>query len=165
MRRNRTVWLVAGIVLVGLWAWTQRPDIGASGPSGSETRTHAPLTAPVELPGSVADGSAAVGANSYPAAGLEYPAFLPSQAHAVLADIGRGGPYDYRQDGGVFQNRERELPLQPRGYYREFTVRTPGSRDRGARRIVAGGNPPVEYFYTDDHYRSFRRFQLPEGAR
>ncbi|MGY0557587.1 ribonuclease domain-containing protein [Lysobacter sp. A421] len=157
MHRNRSAWLVAGVVLVGLLAWTQRPDNGALLPPGSAPSVHAPATAPGELPGDVT-GSAS-------AAGPGYPAFLPSQAHPVLDDIARGGPYDYRQDGGVFQNRERELPTQPRGYYREFTVPTPGSRDRGARRIVTGGDPPVEYFYTDDHYRSFRRFQLPAASR
>src|SRR3546814_9068009 len=69
----------------------------------------------------------------------------------------------HRQDGGTFQNRERLLPAQPRGYYREYTVRTPGSRDGGARRIVSGGSPPAEFFYTDDHYRSYRRF-APAGS-
>ena len=88
------------------------------------------------------------------------PAFLPPEAVVTLRAIERGGPYPYRQDGGVFQNRERKLPPQPRGYYREYTVKTPGSRDRGARRIIAGGQPPTEFFYTDDHYRSFRRFAL-----
>ncbi|MDH5177348.1 MAG: ribonuclease, partial [Gammaproteobacteria bacterium] len=57
------------------------------------------------------------------------------------------------------QNREGRLPAQPRGYYREYTVETPGSPDRGARRIVTGGEPPTEFFYTDDHYRSFRRLE------
>ena len=89
-----------------------------------------------------------------------YPDFLPPEAIDTLQTIARGGPYPYRQDDGVFGNRERRLPSQPRGYYREYTVDTPSSRDRGARRIVAGGRPPVEYFYTDDHYRSFRRFTL-----
>jgi guanyl-specific ribonuclease Sa len=89
-----------------------------------------------------------------------YPAFLPAEAIDTLRLIERGGPYPYRQDDGVFGNRENRLPRQSRGYYREYTVETPGSRDRGARRIVAGGRPPVEYFYTDDHYRSFRRFML-----
>lgn len=93
-----------------------------------------------------------------------WPAFLPAEARDILRRIEAGGPFDHRQDGAVFQNRERRLPQQPRGYYREYTVETPGSRDRGARRIVSGGNPPVEYFYTDDHYGSFRRFQ-PEAAR
>ena len=75
-----------------------------------------------------------------------YPEFLPREAHAVLSAIARGGPYEYRQDGGVFQNRERLLPSQPRGYYREFTVETPGSRDRGARRLITGGDPPRRVF-------------------
>ncbi len=90
------------------------------------------------------------------------PAFLPPEAIATLQRIERGGPYPYRQDDGVFQNRERRLPPQPRGYYREYTVETPGSADRGARRIVTGGRPPTEYFYTGDHYRSFHRFTLDD---
>ncbi len=141
MRRNRSLWVVVAIVLVGLWAWTQQTGNGAlHAPTGSTPG----LNAPVALPGSSA----------------RYPTFLPAEAHAVLNAIADGGPYEHRQDGGVFQNRERLLPRQPRGYYHEFTVETPGSRDRGARRIVTGGDPPVEYFYTDDHYRSFRRFEL-----
>jgi ribonuclease T1 len=82
---------------------------------------------------------------------------LPAEARDTLATIRRGGPYRYRQDDSTFGNRERLLPSQPRGYYREYTVVTPGSRDRGARRIVAGGQPPEVFYYTDDHYRSFRR--------
>lgn len=81
---------------------------------------------------------------------------LPSEAMVTLALIRDGGPFPYRKDGTVFQNRERLLPLKPRGYYREYTVPTPGARDRGARRIVTGGNPPEVYYYTEDHYRSFR---------
>ena len=94
-----------------------------------------------------------------------YPDFLPAEAIETLRLIERGGPYPYRRDDGVFGNRESRLPRQTRGYYREFTVETPGSRDRGARRIIAGGRPPVEYFYTDDHYGSFRRFALDVAAR
>jgi ribonuclease T1 len=88
---------------------------------------------------------------------------LPREARDTLALIRRGGPFPYRKDGTVFHNRERRLPPQPRGYYREYTVPTPGSRDRGARRIVAGAGPrgdPAtsgEYYYTDDHYETFRR--------
>ncbi|MCS6944106.1 MAG: ribonuclease domain-containing protein [Sutterellaceae bacterium] len=82
---------------------------------------------------------------------------LPAEARQTLALIKRGGPFPYRKDGTVFANRERLLPLRPRGYYREYTVPTPGARDRGARRIVAGGDPPHEFYYTDDHYQSFRR--------
>ena len=87
------------------------------------------------------------------------PASLPPEAIATLELIGRGGPFPYDRDGSVFQNREQRLPAMPRGYYREYTVTTPGSRDRGARRIVAGGQPPDVYYYTDDHYRSFRRVE------
>jgi ribonuclease T1 len=80
---------------------------------------------------------------------------LPVEARATLELIKAGGPFPYAQDGGVFSNRERLLSLKNRGYYREYTVRTPGVRDRGARRIVAGSG--AEYYYTDDHYRSFKR--------
>jgi guanyl-specific ribonuclease Sa len=90
-----------------------------------------------------------------------YPGFLPGEAVATLELIERGGPYPYDRDGSVFQNRERRLPEQPRGYYREYTVDTPGSPDRGARRIVTGGDPPEVYYYTDDHYRSFRAIEVP----
>ncbi len=90
---------------------------------------------------------------------------LPPQARETLALIKKGGPFPYRKDGTTFQNREKRLPPQKRGYYREYTVRTPGSRDRGARRIVAGagaqGDPATsgEYYYTADHYETFRRIR------
>jgi ribonuclease T1 len=80
---------------------------------------------------------------------------LPLEARATLALIKAGGPFPYAQDGRVFSNREKLLPAQSRGYYREYTVRTPRVRDRGARRIVAGSGG--EYYYTADHYRSFMR--------
>ena len=82
---------------------------------------------------------------------------LPTEARATLELIKAGGPYPYAQDGRIFSNRERLLPLKKRGYYREYTVRTPGRRDRGARRIVAGS--AGEYYYTEDHYRSFQRIR------
>lgn len=90
---------------------------------------------------------------------------LPAEARETLVRIRNGGPYPFRRDGVVFQNREGGLPNQPRGYYREFTVETPGSRDRGARRIVAGAGrggdirTSGEYYYTKDHYRSFWRIR------
>lgn len=80
---------------------------------------------------------------------------LPPQAQATLQLIDQGGPFPYRRDGAVFGNREKRLPVRPRGYYREYTVATPGERTRGARRIVAG--TAAERYYTDDHYRTFRR--------
>ncbi|MFB7259316.1 ribonuclease domain-containing protein [Streptomyces nojiriensis] len=79
---------------------------------------------------------------------------LPQQARDVLALIDKGGPYPYRQDGTVFGNFEKALPEQKRGYYHEYTVRTPGERDCGARRIVTGEGG--EFFYTDDHYDTFK---------
>jgi ribonuclease T1 len=85
---------------------------------------------------------------------------LPGEAKQTLQAIRSGGPLPYRQDGTVFGNRERRLPPRERGYYREYTVPTPGARDRGARRLVAGGpdpRNPAELWYTDDHYQSFRR--------
>ena len=79
---------------------------------------------------------------------------LPAQAHDTLDLIGKGGPYPYPQDGTVFQNREGVLPPQGSGYYHEYTVITPGSQDRGARRIVTGEKSQEDY-YTADHYASF----------
>ncbi|MCW7941084.1 ribonuclease N [Streptomyces hygroscopicus] len=79
---------------------------------------------------------------------------LPAEARHTLVLIDKGGPYPYTQDGVVFGNFERRLPPHPRGYYHEYTVRMPGSRDRGARRIVTGQGG--EIYYTDDHYNSFR---------
>jgi ribonuclease T1 len=90
------------------------------------------------------------------------PDGLPPEALETLRLIERGGPFPHRQDGTVFQNRERLLPARPSGYYREFTVRTPGAQDRGARRIVAGGDPPEVFYYTEDHYRSFREIEGPQ---
>lgn len=80
---------------------------------------------------------------------------LPAEVRQTLALVKAGGPFPYPQDGKTFQNRERRLPQREPGYYREYTVKTPGAHDRGARRIVAGRGG--EYYYTDDHYRSFRR--------
>jgi guanyl-specific ribonuclease Sa len=88
------------------------------------------------------------------------PDWLPAEAQATVRLIARGGPFPYRQDGSVFGNHEGRLPKRPRGYYHEYTVPTPGAGDRGARRIVTGGEPALEYHYSADHYRSFRRFEV-----
>lgn len=80
---------------------------------------------------------------------------LPDEARQTLALIKQNGPFPYPQDGRTFANREKILPPRARGYYREYTVRTPGAKDRGARRIVAGSGG--ELYYSADHYRSFRR--------
>ena len=84
---------------------------------------------------------------------------LPREGQVTYQLIRQGGPFPYEKDGVVFGNRERQLPRQDRGYYREYTVKTPGSRDRGARRIVCGGQEPRKpraCYYTQDHYASFR---------
>jgi len=87
-------------------------------------------------------------------------AALPPQGRDMMALIEKGGPFKYEKDGTVFGNREKILPARQRGYYREYTVRTPGESSRGARRIVCGGQQPRApnaCFYTDDHYASFRQ--------
>lgn len=138
MRRTwRGLLPLAILALVAGYAWTHRAG-------------------PVVQPTSMLPANAASGATD---GGL--PAFLPPEARHTLALIARGGPFPYHQDGGTFGNYEHLLPEQPRGYYHEYTVDTPGSRDRGARRIITGGSPPAVYYYTDDHYSSFREFRLP----
>ncbi|MFC8228759.1 ribonuclease domain-containing protein [Streptomyces sp. NPDC057287] len=101
---------------------------------------------PVTASAATAPSTAAVGGICYSA--------LPSQAHDTLGLIEAGGPFPYDQDGTVFQNREALLPGQGSGYYHEYTVITPGSSDRGARRIVTGEAAEEDY-YTADHYESF----------
>jgi ribonuclease T1 len=80
---------------------------------------------------------------------------LPSEARTTLQLIKSGGPFPYSKDGTVFNNYEGLLPDKPSGYYHEYTVITTGSQDRGSRRIISGANN--EYFYTDDHYKSFKK--------
>lgn len=82
---------------------------------------------------------------------------LPVEARATLRAIEQGGPFAYDRDGVVFKNYEQVLPRQSRGYYHEYTVKTPGARNRGARRIVCG--PLPECYYSPDHYRTFKRIR------
>ena len=95
--------------------------------------------------------------SSAPAAVI-HVAELPREGRATYELIRLGGPFPHGKDGAVFGNRERQLPQARRGFYREYTVPTPGSRDRGARRIVCGGpsKVPQACYYTADHYASFR---------
>ena len=121
-------------------------------------------------------GAFAIGLSLLLATGVASPAFarstpealpevsladLPREAQDLRAQIGNGGPFRYSRDGVVFGNRERLLPTKPRGYYHEYTVRTPGARDRAARRMVCGGpkTTPDACYYSDDHYQSFRRIR------
>jgi len=96
-------------------------------------------------------------ASATPSSGLPTVpvAQLPPEARTMLALIDKGGPYRYAQDGTVFSNNERLLPARPNGYYHEYTVVTPGSPDRGTRRLVVGRDGDV--YYTSDHYASFRQ--------
>jgi ribonuclease T1 len=92
--------------------------------------------------------------------GVVSRAQLPPEAQLTEKLVRSGGPFRYAKDGSTFGNRERALPVHARGYYREYTVATPGSRNRGARRIVCGGSQPAQpdaCFYTADHYASFKR--------
>lgn len=149
---RRVSWIALALASCVLLLWLQRaPSPGDAGAARAPdavneiSRRDAPVVAP--------DRNA-------------LPGFLPREAHDTLRRIADGGPFPHRQDGGTFQNREGRLPPRSRGWYREYTVATPGARDRGARRIVSGGDPPREFWYTDDHYRSFRRFAWrPETSR
>lgn len=137
MRRGRAVLLM---LVLGLLAW-QRLSMPGAGSA-------APLP-PMATEPTVARAPAA----------QEDATTLPAEARATLRLIRAGGPFPYDRDGVVFGNFEHHLPDRPRGYYREYTVPTPGASNRGARRLVAGGDPPDEFWYSDDHYQSFRRVE------
>ena len=153
-RRPVLTWLAPLLVLalvVGLWWVATRDD---TTDAGDVPGARATATAPTS-PG----GTSSPSSDSTPDSGLDTVAEsrLPREARATLALIRAGGPYPYDEDDRTFQNRERILPQRQRGYYREYTVETPGSDDRGARRIVAGRDG--DRFWTDDHYDSFRQIQ------
>ena len=136
---RRTAWILLALALFAAWNWWRTAPAPADGPPPVATPDARTPRAPAS-------------------------ASLTVEAVDTLQRIRAGGPFHYRQDGGVFHNRERLLPQRPSGYYREYTVDTPGERDRGARRIVTGGRPPAEFFYTTDHYRSFRRIDADAEA-
>lgn len=153
MRKLRPL-LTLGIIASLLWFW-QGP--GGTGRIDGQLAGSGAIEAPTSQ-APAPDAAAPPMAESRTAAPSAFSdEGLPPEALDTLALIARGGPYPHRQDGTVFNNFERRLPSRPRGYYREFTVRTPGLSHRGPRRIVTGGQPPSEYWYTDDHYESFRR--------
>ena len=97
------------------------------------------------------------------AAAADFPiiqaASMPKEARDTLNLIHKGGPFPYAKDGVVFSNRERILPPQPRGFYHEYTVKTPGVRSRGALRIVCGGNNQAVCYFSDDHYQTFKKIK------
>ena len=125
----------------------------------------APQSASAATPAVVAAGTATekapppVPAHAATAPGIDADADLPPETRATLRLIASHGPFPYDRDGVVFGNYEHLLPEQPRGYYHEYTVPTPDAHNRGARRIITGGDPPRDFYYTGDHYRSFRRIR------
>jgi guanyl-specific ribonuclease Sa len=143
-RQNHLILLAALVFAVVLWQRHAPAPMGTTNPS-STTAGHAAATNS--------------GDSLNPATTTALPSFLPPEARTTLDAIARGGPFEHSQDGVVFGNYEGLLPKQPRGYYHEYTVETPGASTRGTRRIITGGTPPDAYYYTDDHYRSFRRFE------
>ncbi|MEU4081748.1 guanine-specific ribonuclease N1 and T1 [Streptomyces venezuelae] len=131
---------------------------GGGAEPGASGRTTA-ATATADATGAAtADAAAPTGTSGLPTVRA---ADLPPEARRTLALIEHGGPFPYAKDGSVFSNFERVLPREKRGYYREYTVRTPGERDRGARRIVTGRGG--EIYWTDDHYETFREVITDEN--
>ena len=146
MRANRLLPLLVLIALVG-WLYfkpTPHGQVNTAPPAGSQARVDTMPPASDQ-----AQGGCPV-----------LLGFLSQEALQTIKLIESGGPFPHRQDGTVFGNREGLLPPQARGYYHEYTVETPGADNRGARRIITGGTPPAIYYYTDDHYGSFRCFRV-----
>ncbi len=157
MRDKRTLAGLVAALLTALLIWWSQGDAGtqqeptADETSSVETTAQSPSddsTSSPEMP--AADGTD-------PESGLLLIPLraLPPEAHETLALIDAGGPFPHDRDGVTFENREGLLPDHPEGYYAEYTVETPGSDDRGARRIVVGDGG--ELYYTQDHYASFGR--------
>ena len=151
-----------------LWQSIQSAALRATSPKSLSSRTAQWLAAAVLVVGlgglggtnlvqAKAPFSGSLSNSTMPTVELKQ---LPAQAQDMMGLIAAGGPFKYDKDGTVFGNRERILPGEKRGFYREYTVKTPGERSRGARRIVCGGLQPTApdaCFYTDDHYSSFRK--------
>ncbi|CUR53990.1 Guanyl-specific ribonuclease St (RNase St) [metagenome] len=138
-RALTTLALAVAMALLLWWVQGNQSDNGSADPSTAD-------------PGSSAVTGTLDDASGLPVVSVDE---LPAEAEEMLRLIDEGGPYPESRDGVRFENREGILPDETRGYYHEYTVATPGSDDRGARRIVAGDGG--EFYYTDDHYDSFRR--------
>ena len=139
MKYRRAVLSLLVAVVTALVVWSAQTGGDAQGPPADPS---AGISAPARTPGDSGLPRVAV-------------ADLPAQAQDTLWAIDAGGPFRHQQDGSAFGNFEGHLPSRPRGYYTEYTVETPGSPDRGARRIVAGQDG--DFYYTGDHYSSFAR--------
>lgn len=153
--RNRTLLAAVGLllILIGLVVvFSGQLNKGAAGPTDTDPST---VTSKSTTSKSSKDQGAIDSVS-----GLRWIEVdqLPPEAHRTLELIDSGGPFPYSKDGVTFGNRERILPKRAGGYYREYTVKTPGEGDRGARRIVTG-NDDQEFYYTADHYDSFKRIR------
>lgn len=165
-RPGPRTWAVLAIILVAVLGWwLLKPATGESPSATPASATPAPATpsATPRLTQQPTPGQATPGQQNQsldPVSGLPWVAAqdLPREAQRTLDLIDRGGPFPYDKDGSTFGNFEGSLPQQRRGYYKEYTVETPGSRDRGARRIVTGDNDRIHY-WTDDHYETFQRIR------
>ena len=176
-KRNPIIYVVVGfgvlLAVLSVIASARRAGTDASGsstvatfapyatttaaPGGATTvKGRTTVTTPIAVPSTAA--RVPVGSTPTPTAPKGIASVrvsaLPAEARETLRLIDAGGPFPYGQDGVVFENRERHLPGKPAGYYHEYTVVTPGSADRGARRVIVGG--AGERFYTADHYDTFR---------
>ena len=153
-KNNPLVWALAALAVFITALWQQRT--AHEPPSGAVVKITSPTTAGTSAPANASnairpEASTPVAANALSA----IPTAERAQLEKTLALIARGGPFPYSKDGSLFSNREALLPAQPRGYYREYTVPTPGESTRGARRVVRGQSG--ETWYTRDHYKTFVR--------
>ena len=157
---------VVFLLIMGIWYWTQGGNADTTGtddqPDARPTTSQRPLpsetpSAPAPSEPAPSSSAPAPGGETDPDSGLPWVklADLPPEAADTMELIDAGGPFPYDRDGITFSNREGILPDQQEGYYKEYTVPTPGEDDRGARRIVSGGEE--EYYWTEDHYESFER--------
>lgn len=157
-----SLWIGIALLLAAWLLWS--PPTHSPLPASATTSTQSVESEPLaDLPGDGRVVAPATAPNDVRPTAL--PAFLPQEARDTITLILHDGPYPYRQDDGTFGNREGHLPDRAHGYYREYTVDTPGLSHRGARRIVTGGDPPEAWYYTDDHYDSFRAFHVDSQAR
>lgn len=168
MRLSRGRLVTAVVALIALFGLIGCATKTATPPPSTTSASAAPAfsgaksgaASPTRPPASTKPSSADPKQQTDPESGLRFVevSALPKEARDTLALIDKGGPFPYDKDGVTFGNFEGVLPKQARGYYKEYTVATPGSRDRGARRIVTGDNDKL-FFYTDDHYQTFSRIR------
>ncbi|KKZ73896.1 ribonuclease domain-containing protein [Streptomyces showdoensis] len=152
--------LLAGLSLLFLTGCSGGTSAGTSPGTATGTATAAPSRTTAAAPPQ-STGTPGAAPTRFSRLPTVQEGALPAEARRTLALIRAGGPFPYAKDGTVFSNFERVLPQHKRGYYHEYTVRTPGERDRGARRIVTGRDGDV--YYTDDHYESFREVVADEA--